>query len=104
MRVMLRFVVVGLALVAWLGCGRADEPMDGTFLAGRSCEGLLSIRKGTNPGHVITGPGVGYQLLARNQKQATHYRIEIPNADPPERWLRRRLPSRSPLSWPISWR
>ncbi len=87
MRVMLRFVVVGLALVAWLGCGRADEPMDGTFLAGRSCEGLLSIRKGTNPGHVITGPGVGYQLLARNQKQATHYRIEILNADPRERWV-----------------
>ena len=61
--------------------------MDGTFLASRSCEALLSIRKDTNPGHVITGPGISYRLLARNQKKATHYRIEIPDADPPERWV-----------------
>ena len=66
---------------------RADEPMEGTFLAGRSCEALLSIRKETNPGRVITGPGKTYRLLARNQKKATHYRIDIPEAEPPERWV-----------------
>lgn len=66
---------------------RADEPLDGQFLASRSCEALVSIRKETNPGRVITGPGSTYKLLARNRKQATHYRIEIPGAAPPERWV-----------------
>ena len=76
-----------MALLAGLAAARADQPMNGTFLASRSCEALLSIRKDTNPGHVITGPGISYRLLARNQKKATHYRIEIPDADPPERWV-----------------
>ncbi len=83
----LRLAFAGLALLAGCGSARADEPMDGTFRAIRSCEALLSIRKNTNPGHVITGPGITYKLLARNQTQATHYRIEIPDADPPERWV-----------------
>lgn len=60
--------------------------MNCTFLASRSCEALLSIRK-DHPGHVITGPGISYRLLARNQKKATHYRIEIPDADLLERWV-----------------
>lgn len=87
MRLPLRFAAVGVALLAGLAAARADQPMNGTFLASRSCEALLSIRKDTNPGHVITGPGISYRLLARNQKKATHYRIEIPDADPPERWV-----------------
>lgn len=87
MRLAVRFAVAGVAALAAVAPARADEPMDGTFLASRSCEALLSIRKDTNPGHVITGPGISYRLLARNQKKPTHYRIEIPDADPPERWV-----------------
>jgi len=83
----LRFAFAGMALLAGLSMARADEPMDGSFLAGRSCPALLSIRKDTNPGMVITGPGLRYRLLARNRKPATHYRIEIPDANPPERWV-----------------
>ena len=83
----MRFAAAGLAVLAAVATARADDPMDGTFLASRSCEALLSIRKDTNPGHVITGPGISYRLLARNQKKPTHYRIEIPDADPPERWV-----------------
>ena len=83
----LRLAFAGLALLAGFGSALADEPMDGTFRAIRSCEALLSIRKGTNPGHVITGPGTSYRLIARNQQQATHYRIEVPDANPPERWV-----------------
>lgn len=87
MRLTPRVAAAGIALLAGLASVRADEPMDGTFLAARSCEALLSIRKGTNPGRVITGPGISYRLLARNQQQASHYRIEVPDADPPERWV-----------------
>jgi ribonuclease T2 len=65
----------------------ADQPMEGTFLASRSCEALASIRKNTNPGMVFTGPGISYRLLARNGRQAAYYRIEVPDAQPPERWV-----------------
>lgn len=82
-----RFAFAGLALLASLAAARAEQPMDGTFIAGRSCDALVSIRKDTNPDHAITGPGIAYKLLAANQKQATHYRIEIPTANPPERWV-----------------
>ncbi|PZF75561.1 ribonuclease [Aestuariivirga litoralis] len=82
----MRAAAAGLALLVATPL-RADEPMDGTFRASRSCEALLSIRKETNPGKIITGPGMSYRLLARNQKKATHYRIEIPGAEPPERWV-----------------
>lgn len=62
--------------------------MEGSFRASRSCEALLSIRKDTNPGHVITGPGLSYPLLAANQKKnPTHYRIVVSGANPPERWV-----------------
>ena len=88
MRLLACLAAAGVALLAGWAPARADEPMQGTFRTSRSCEALLSIRKGTNPGHVITGPGISYQLIARNQKQAaTHYRIEVPDANPPERWV-----------------
>lgn len=83
-------LLTGLAVLAWAGHARADEPMEGTFLASRSCPALVSIRKDTNPGLAVTGPGVSYKLLARNRKKATHYRIEMPGAEPPERWVEAR--------------
>lgn len=83
-----RLAAVSLALLACLAVARAEEPMNGTFIAGRSCDALVSIRKETNPDHAITGPGIRYKLLAANQKKATSYRIEIPTANPPERWVR----------------
>ena len=88
MRRLPRLALCGLALVAGTFVVHADQPMEGTFRAGRSCDALVSIRKDTNPGMVITGPGLSYKLLARNQKRATHYRIEVPGAEPPERWVR----------------
>lgn len=87
MRPVLRLAVAGLAVLTAAAGARAEVPMEGTFLASRSCPALLSIRKDTNPGNVITGPGLGYRLIAGNQKKPTHYRIEIPAANPPERWV-----------------
>lgn len=82
-----RLGFIGLALLTGLSPVHADEPMEGTFLASRSCPALVSIRKDTNPGMVITGPGLSYKLLASNRKKATHFRIEVPGAQPPERWV-----------------
>lgn len=82
-----RLASLGLAVLAGLSLAHADEPMEGTFLASRSCPALVSIRKDTNPGMIITGPGISYRLLAKNRKAATHFRIEVPDADPPERWV-----------------
>ncbi|WP_421693427.1 ribonuclease T2 family protein [Aestuariivirga sp.] len=87
MRVFRHLIVTGVAALLFYGKALADEPLDGQFLASRACPALLSIRKDTNPGRVITAPGVSYRLLARNRKQATHYRIEMPDAVPPERWV-----------------
>lgn len=80
-------VLAGLSLLVAAGVARGDEPVEGIFATFRACPALVSIRKETNPGNVITGPGLSYRLIAKNQKKATHYRIEIPSADPPERWV-----------------
>jgi len=88
LRLVACFALAGLALLAGGASAYADEPMDGTFRASRSCDALVSIRKDTNPGMVITGPGLSYKLLARNASKAKYYRIEVPGAVPPERWVR----------------
>ena len=87
MRFVACLAAAGVTLLA-ASSARADEPMDGTFLASRSCEALVSIRKDTNPGMAFTGPGLSYKLLAKNGRKAGYYRIEMPDADPPERWVR----------------
>lgn len=65
----------------------AEMPAEGTFTAAKACPALQSIRKGTNPGEVMTSPGQGYRIIAKNQKKPSHYRIEIPGAAPSERWV-----------------
>jgi ribonuclease T2 len=85
-----RFLLASLLLAATAAPVLADEPMEGQFTATSACPALVSIRKDTNPGAVETEPGTGYKLLARNRKKATHFRIEIPGATPPERWVEAR--------------
>jgi ribonuclease T2 len=84
-----------LCVAVWLSLGAssssfADEPMAGTFRATSACPALLSIRKETNPGNAETAAGTAYELLARNRKKATHFRITVPGAEPPERWVEAR--------------
>ena len=78
---------IGVAAALCHGPALADEPLEGQFLAGRMCPAVVSIRKDTNPGRAVTGPGLSYKLLAKNRKDATHYRIEVPGAVPLERWV-----------------
>ncbi|MFN4143239.1 ribonuclease T2 family protein [Aestuariivirga sp.] len=84
----MRRLLLFIAAAAFgLASARADEPIEGEFIAERVCPAMLSLRKGTNPDLAVTGPGISYRLLARNRKKATHYRIELPGAAPPERWV-----------------
>jgi ribonuclease T2 len=65
----------------------AHVAMKGSFTAAKSCPALQSIRKGTNPGDVMTAPGTAYTLKGKNKDQATHYLIDAPGAQPRERWV-----------------
>src|SRR5262249_38409768 len=65
----------------------ADVPLEGSFLANKDCPAFQSFRKGTNPGGVKIESGHSYPLLAKNVPNATHYRVRVENASPPERWV-----------------
>lgn len=82
----------GLALCLAFGnlAALADMPAEGDFIATSACPAFQSIRKEANPGEVMTAPGTRYAVLAKNRKKPTHYRIEVPDADPPERWVEAR--------------
>ncbi len=82
----LRLSAVAL-LLAVISPALAEMPADGRFTASKACPALQSIRKETNPGGVMTEPGASYEIIAANRKKATHYRIEVPGAEPPERWV-----------------
>ncbi len=65
----------------------AEVRMEGTFTARESCPALQSIRNETNPGSIHLEPGKSYPLVARNKPDATHYLIEIADAEPRRRWV-----------------
>lgn len=65
----------------------AEIPADGSFVAAKVCPALQSIRKETNPGGVMTEPGISYVIIAKNQKKPTHFRVEVPGAEPSARWV-----------------
>ena len=84
----------GLGAAFFLACGNlaalAEMPATGEFIATSACPALQSIRKDTNPGEVMTEPGARYAVVAKNRKKPTHYRIDVPDADPSERWVEAR--------------
>jgi ribonuclease T2 len=65
----------------------ADIAVSGSFLATKDCPAFQSFRKATNPGAVKVEAGHSYALLAKNAPNATHYRVRIEGAAPPERWV-----------------
>jgi hypothetical protein len=65
----------------------ADVAMSGSFLATKDCPVFQSFGKGTNPGGVKIVQGHSYPLLAKNAPEASHYRIRVEGAEPPERWV-----------------
>ena len=61
--------------------------MDGQFVAAKTCPAVASIKKGSNPGKVSVEVAKSYRLLGKNKNQATHYWIEVPGANPYQRWV-----------------
>ena len=74
-------------IVASAHVSLADVAVRGSFLATKDCPAFQSFRKATNPGGVRTEAGHSYPLLAKNAPHATHYRVRIEGAAPPERWV-----------------
>jgi ribonuclease T2 len=65
----------------------AQVKMDGQFAATKACPAMQSIKKGTNPGDVSVEAGKTYKLLGKNKDQASHYWVEVPGANPAQRWV-----------------
>ena len=74
-------------IVASAQVSLADVAVRSSFLATKDCPAFQSFRKATNPGGVRTEAGHSYPLLAKNAPHATHYRVRIEGAAPPERWV-----------------
>ena len=82
--------VWALAAAGWLAASTgtlADVAMSGSFLATKDCPAFQSFRKATNPGDIKIVPGHSYPLVAKNAPEASHYRVRIEGARPPERWV-----------------
>ena len=83
-----RALAVAAGWVALSACSAwADVAASGSFVATKDCPAFQSFRKGTNPGGVKIETGRSYPLLEKNASNATHYRIRIDGASPPERWV-----------------
>jgi ribonuclease T2 len=65
----------------------ADVAVSGSFVAAKDCPAFQSFRKATNPGGVKIVAGHSYPLLAKNAPEASHYRVRVEGAEPPERWV-----------------
>jgi ribonuclease T2 len=65
----------------------AQVKMDGQLVASKACPAVQSIKKGSNPGDVSIETGKSYRLLGKNKDQASHYWIEVPGANPQQRWV-----------------
>jgi ribonuclease T2 len=65
----------------------AQVKLSGTFTASKECAAFQSIKKKSNAGNVSVTTGGSYALLGKNKADATHYWIEIPNAQPAQRWV-----------------
>jgi ribonuclease T2 len=65
----------------------AETPASGSFIVRKSCPALQSIRSGANPGNVIVEPDQRYSIFAKNKSNATHYLIDVPDANPGRRWV-----------------
>jgi ribonuclease T2 len=84
---MIRFLTIAFATLALTTAAISQVKLQGQFMATQVCPALLSIKKGTNPGDVAIKAGTSYRLLGKNKDVATHYWIEVPGANPGQRWV-----------------
>ena len=81
------FLILFSAVLLLPLAAKADIRLDGYFIAKESCAALQSIRKNTNPGDVHLKVNMAYEVISKNKADATHYRIRVDEAGPPERWV-----------------
>ena len=84
---MTKLLTLALATIALATSALAQVKLEGQFLATQNCPALLSIKKGSNPGDVSIKVGTSYRLLGKNKDVATHYWLEVPGANPAQRWV-----------------
>ncbi len=82
-----RLALVLIAAAVSFTAASAQVKLDSTFTASKACDALVSIKKGTNPDNAAIAAGKAYHLLGKNKDDATHYWIEVPTADPKQRWV-----------------
>jgi ribonuclease T2 len=79
------FAIAALAFSSTIAA--AQVKMDGQFVASKACPALVSIKKGTNPDNAAVEAGKSYVLLGKNKDQATHFWLNVPGANPAQRWV-----------------
>ncbi len=84
--VALRYLLCSSLLLLAPSAG-AETPASGSFVVRQNCPALQSIRSGANPGNVVVEPGQHYSIFAKNKPDATHYLIDVPDANPGRRWV-----------------
>lgn len=82
-----RLALALAALSLSAGMAASQVPAKGTFTAQKSCPAVQSIKKGTNPGDISVSVGESYRLTGKNKEEATHYLVEVPGAEPAQRWV-----------------
>jgi ribonuclease T2 len=80
-------MLVFVGISSWLVVSHAEIKLDGYFIAQDDCPAYQSKNKQTNPGNIHLIPNMAYGVLAKNKAEATHYRLMIPEASPPQRWV-----------------
>lgn len=78
---------IAALLVALASVAGAQVKMDGQFAATKACPAIQSIKKGTNFGDISVEAGKSYRLLGKNKNQETYYWVEVPGANPLQRWV-----------------
>ena len=82
-----KFVAAILFLSILSPSAMSQVKMDGQFVASKACPAVVSIKKGTNPDNMSIEAGKSYALLGKNKDQATHYWLNVPGANPAQRWV-----------------
>ena len=82
-----RLALALFAVASFATAALAQVKMDGNFVASKACNAVVSIKKGTNPDNAAIAAGQSYHLLGKNKDDASHYWIEVPTAQPKQRWV-----------------
>ncbi|MEM7760953.1 MAG: ribonuclease [Cyanobacteria bacterium P01_A01_bin.40] len=86
-----RLLILALTLWFSLGIGittvHASVALDDQFEASYACQAFQSIRRRSNPGNIRLTPGKIYPVTAKNKQDATHYYLNIKDAEPQQRWV-----------------